>query len=319
MSAANGLFDLVFNEQTYPSIPVDISTVDLTNRLQLSFDFGFLNITRSRDCTGYSYRTEWLSNGGQKSSISITHADSILPSGTTVIASVVQSGGALYKPLPGDMTRTYHTNPQIEVFVGGYPSQCTSSNTCDFQWLTTQTPSVSSIVQSDITSLSVGDTSCVMASFSQTLITCTVGSSPAGRQSVVSYVISTGKSNSDIEFQYTLQVNSATPSRGSYGGGQTIIILGDGFNGSTVGVTICSQTCQSVVVVSNTQLTCVTPLVTISLLYTTCSLTVSVGSSTQSISYIYEASLTATIISVSPSRGGTCGGTTLTILGTNFP
>ncbi|CAF4865646.1 unnamed protein product, partial [Rotaria socialis] len=38
-----------------------------------------------------------------------------------------------------------------------------------------------------------------------------------------------------------------------------------------------------------------------------------------SVSYIYQANLTATITSISPTRGGTGGGTTLTITGTNFP
>ncbi|CAF4739680.1 unnamed protein product, partial [Rotaria magnacalcarata] len=58
-----------------------------------------------------------------------------LPAGTTVTPSIVQSGGVLFKPLSGDMTRTYQTNPQVEVFVGGYPSECIGTGTCDFQWL----------------------------------------------------------------------------------------------------------------------------------------------------------------------------------------
>ncbi|CAF4964304.1 unnamed protein product, partial [Rotaria socialis] len=59
---------------------------------------------------------EWITNGGQKSPISITNTASILPAGTTVTPSIVQSGGVLFQPLSGDMTRTYQTNPQVEVF-----------------------------------------------------------------------------------------------------------------------------------------------------------------------------------------------------------
>jgi hypothetical protein len=35
--------------------------------------------------------------------------------------------------------------------------------------------------------------------------------------------------------------------------------------------------------------------------------------------YVYGANLTATVTAVSPTRGGTGGGTTLTVTGTNFP
>jgi hypothetical protein len=169
------------------------------------------------------------------------------------------------------------------------------------------------------TSVSVGGISCTIISVSTTLITCTTESSAAGYQSVLVNVASVGKSNSNIQFQYALQVNNVTPSQGSYGGGQTITIFGDGFNGSNVAVTLCNQACQSVVIVSNTQLTCVTPAATFSLSDTTCNLTVTVGGLVQTTPYIYKSSLTATITSISPTRGGTGGGTTLTIIGTNFP
>lgn len=169
------------------------------------------------------------------------------------------------------------------------------------------------------TNVSIGDSSCTIISISSTSITCTIGSSPAGNQSVVVCVQSVGKSNSNIQFQYNLQVNSVSPSQGSYGGGQTISIIGDGFDGSNVVVTVCSQACQSIIIVSNTQLTCITPSATISSSDTTCSLIVNVGGLIESVSYLYEANLTATITSISPNRGGTGGGTTLTITGTGFP
>ena len=103
----------MFGGQTYSAIPVDISTADLAVRLQSSPQFGFLNIVRSRDCTGYSYTIEWVANGGAKTAISITNAGSVTPVGTTVNAVRVQPGGAVFKPLSGDMTRTYQTNPQV--------------------------------------------------------------------------------------------------------------------------------------------------------------------------------------------------------------
>ena len=169
------------------------------------------------------------------------------------------------------------------------------------------------------TTVTVGGVPCVVGSVSSTSVTCTVGSSPAGNQPVVVSIASVGQSNANIPFSYTLQVSSASPSQGSYGGGQSVTVIGDGFNASTISVTICTQPCQSVTVLSNTQLTCVTPAATYSSSDTSCSLTVTIGSSSQNVAYTYRATLTATVTGVSPARGGTGGGTLLTITGTNFP
>lgn len=169
------------------------------------------------------------------------------------------------------------------------------------------------------TSVTIGGTTCAIVSVSSSSITCTVSSSPAGTQSVIVSVATVGTSNTNIQFQYALQVSSISPTQGSFGGGQLVTVTGDGFNTSGISVTICSQPCQSVSVVSNTQLTCITPSATVASSDQTCSLTVTVGILTQSASYVYRNSLTSTISSISPLRGGTGGGTTLTITGTNFP
>ena len=169
------------------------------------------------------------------------------------------------------------------------------------------------------TTVSIGGTPCAIGTVTSGSITCTVGSSPAGNQPVVVSVSSTGNSAATTQFLYSLQVTSISPSQGSYGGGQSVVVTGDGFNTSGVSVTICGQACQSVSVSSNTQLTCVTPSATVSSSNTTCSLTVAVGSLTQSTGYTYSASLTATVTAVNTTRGGTGGGTTLLITGTNFP
>ena len=169
------------------------------------------------------------------------------------------------------------------------------------------------------TSVTIGGTPCAVTAVSSSSITCTVGSSSAGNQAVIASVSTVGQSNGNVQFQYTLQVNSVSPSRGSYGGGQSVTITGDGFNTSSVSVTVCGQACQSVTVSSNTQLVCVTPVATVSSTDSSCSLIVTVGSLSQSTPYVYAANLTATVSTVTPARGGTGGGTTLTITGTNFP
>jgi hypothetical protein len=205
-----------------------------------------------------------------------------------------------------------------------------------FTYSSSSTPSISSITPSSgtagqslaivgsnfvsgQTSVTIGGTPCTITSISSTSITCTVGSSPAGNQPVIVSVSSAGKSSASTLFAYSLHVSSVSPTQGSYGGGQAVTVTGDGFNTSSISVTICGQACQSVSVLSNTQLICATPSQTVSSTNQLCSLTVTVGSLSQSVSYVYQANLTATVTSVTPTRGGTGGGTTLTITGTNFP
>lgn len=113
-SGASGTFDLVFNNRIYPSIPVNILPTNLANLLQSSSDFGYLNVKRTGDCTGYTYTIEWIANGGAKSTIAINNTNSVTPVGTTVTASRLQSGGVFFKPLSGDLTRTYNINPQVQ-------------------------------------------------------------------------------------------------------------------------------------------------------------------------------------------------------------
>lgn len=93
---------------------MNIAPTDLANLLQSSSDFGFLNVKRTGDCTGYAYTIEWIANGGAKSAIAINNTNSVTPVGTTVMASRIQAGGVLFKPVSGDLTRTYNTNPQVQ-------------------------------------------------------------------------------------------------------------------------------------------------------------------------------------------------------------
>lgn len=51
----------------------------------------------------------------------------------------------------------------------------------------------------------------------------------------------------------------------------------------------------------------------------TCALVVSENTQTASSEFVYAPALTATVTGVSPVRGGTGGGTTLTITGSAFP
>ncbi|CAF1377186.1 unnamed protein product, partial [Adineta steineri] len=332
--SASGTFDLVFNAQTYPSIPVNITAADLANRLQLSSDFGFLNVTRLGYCTGYSYLIEWIANGGQKTDISITNAGSVAPVGTTVTASVVQHGGVLYSPLPGDLTCTYHTVPQVEVFVGGYPSLC-SDNTCDFQWLSSQTPTISSVTQNGM-SLTITGTgfstilssntvligtsgSCTVLSATTTSISCTISNAPSGIYTVGINVTGKGYALESTSFTVTipLQITSISPSSGGAGGGYTLTVTGTGFSQNAV-VTVDNNICSNPIITNFSIITCIVPATTA---INNIQVIVSVVDGTSVVNgpslFTYNVNNTPTITSLSSSVVRVAG-EQLTIIGTLF-
>ena len=51
-------------------IPSDVSAKDLTDLLKKFTNFGNVNVTRSGDCSGYSWTLKWL-NGGNKSPVTV--------------------------------------------------------------------------------------------------------------------------------------------------------------------------------------------------------------------------------------------------------
>ncbi|CAF3773837.1 unnamed protein product [Rotaria sp. Silwood1] len=151
-------------------------------------------------------------------------------------------------------------------------------------------------------------------------IICTVGLNlSAGHHAVTVHVDEIGNSNSDIFYTHDLFITSATPSEGGYGGGLSVMILGYGFNGTDVTINICNQSCLSVEIVSNVQLICVTPEVSMVEVNSSCNLTVTVNGISKNTRFTYKANLTAIVTSVSPTRGGTGGGTRITIIGNYFP
>lgn len=170
------------------------------------------------------------------------------------------------------------------------------------------------------TGVDVGETPCNITSRSMTSITCTIGRTlPAGNHTVNVNVEETGDSNENISYRHDLTIATVTPSEGSYGGGLESSIHGNGFNGTDVSVTVCNRPCLSERIVSNEELICVTPALTMVSGDTLCNMTVVVDGITEETGFTYKANLTSTVNSVSPNRGGTGGGTLITINGTNFP
>ncbi|XP_045210443.2 fibrocystin-L-like isoform X2 [Mercenaria mercenaria] len=162
--------------------------------------------------------------------------------------------------------------------------------------------------------VSLDDANCDVSVSTSSQILCTLGSHPTGSVPVSVHVAGKGRSNVDKKFEYQLTLSSISPNEGSTGGGQTVVLSGTGFNSLAV-VTICGQNC-TLKDTNSSQYMCRTPPNTAQ----TCDVSVSLSGIVKSLenSYSYNAALTPTCSGVSPSRGGTGGGTSITISGSGF-
>lgn len=175
-------------------------------------------------------------------------------------------------------------------------------------------------VSDEQTTVTVGEHTCIVSNYSAMMIQCTLDSTlPAGDHAVIVHVYGIGDSNSNIFYTHDLSLTTVTPSEGGFGGGLQITIIGYGFNSTDTSVTICSQACSSITILSNVELVCLTPQVSPDIVDSSCNLTATSGGISKRLPFTFRANLTSTIASVGPSRGGTGGGTMITINGSNFP
>ncbi|XP_052060298.1 fibrocystin-L-like isoform X3 [Mytilus californianus] len=213
----------------------------------------------------------------------------------------------------------------------------TYTSTLTFTYGTAMTPSVTSISP---TSGQIGDTvtitgtkfdtvtgnnvvkvggaTCSVSSATTTSVMCTLGVQSPGQYDVMVNVNPMGRAGSSVQFTYAMTVSSVNPTSGSLGGGQVITIAGLGFDPQTSKVIICGQECTVDKAASTTtNLVCSTPASTGSVTVS-CDVEVIDNGQTAASTYQYDSAASPSITSVSPSIGGTSGGTTLTIEGTGF-
>ena len=150
-----------------------------------------------------------------------------------------------------------------------------------------------------------------------TQIECTLSSNSAGAFPVVVQLNNQGYSNNNKLFTYNLSLPSLSTNQGSVGGGLNLVLNGQGFSSNTK-VTICGQSCT--VSQSNlTSITCMVPKANNSLVDSVCDVIIIENSIKVQDTFTYLLSLSPALTSVSPLRGGTGGGSILTISGSNFP
>ena len=169
-------------------------------------------------------------------------------------------------------------------------------------------------------SVSVGSVDCLVTSSTASTINCDLPAVPGGNYAVIVSNEEFGWSNQDITYSAILSMQSVSPVSGSFGGGSLITISGQGFD--TINyptVTVCNINCL-VESVLDTKIQCLTPSMS-GTGSKSCDLNIvqSQGSTTSSaITFTYEESLTPMVSSISPRRGGTGGGTPITITGSGF-
>ena len=158
---------------------------------------------------------------------------------------------------------------------------------------------------------------CNITSLTNTQIVCDLAANSAGSHQVKVYKISEGNSNANVEYTYSLTSAGLSANEGSIGGGLVLVITGSGFSANT-DVKICNRKC---VYKANTfnSYSCVLPSAEVKDADSTCAVSVTENGMSASGSFTYRLSLTPTLTSVSPLRGGTGGGTLLTITGSGFP
>jgi Concanavalin A-like lectin/glucanases superfamily/Chitobiase/beta-hexosaminidase C-terminal domain/IPT/TIG domain/Fibronectin type III domain len=148
-----------------------------------------------------------------------------------------------------------------------------------------------------------------------TTITCT---SPAGSAGAVTVTVTnpTGQSGglpSGFTYVTGVTISGVSPSNGAPAGGTLVTLTGTSFaSGATV--TFGGVAATSVVVVSSTEITCLTPAGSAGAVTVAVTSGGQNGSLANGFTYIVPPSVT----SVSPNSGSTGGGTNVTVTGTNF-
>jgi hypothetical protein len=147
-------------------------------------------------------------------------------------------------------------------------------------------------------------------------ITCTTGAHAAGSATVTitNADSQTGSLASGFIYRGAPTVASVSPTGGALSGGTSITITGSGFY-TGAQVSVGGSTCTSVVVNSDTSITCTTPSMSAGAVSVDVTNT---DTQTGSLSSGFTYRAAPSISSISPNNGFSSGGTTLTITGTGF-
>uniref|UniRef100_A0A8C4T925 PKHD1 like 1 n=1 Tax=Erpetoichthys calabaricus TaxID=27687 RepID=A0A8C4T925_ERPCA len=169
--------------------------------------------------------------------------------------------------------------------------------------------------------VTIGGSPCALLEVNDTEVQCILGSHSGGSFAITLLHLTKGYATSTVSFTYILDLKSVTPSQGSFGGGAILQLSGDGFDEQLSTVFVCNTSCVvDSLKSSSATLYCEVPLSNGTGSSQVCDVTVYIGNNlvTLSNAFTYESALTPVVTAVTPRRGGTGGGTSLTITGSGF-
>ena len=240
---------------------------------------------------------------------------------------------------------------KLLVFVNGFRAR----NTVRYSYATMVTPMITDITVSNINSTQGGDwlvitgnrftndtnlvsvmiisdpvSSCNVTSVSHDTINCTLPHLPAGIYQLTVHITGMGNalpSSSTLStITYTATIKRFLPNMVGFGGGIIISLYGNGFplnNDSDVMITICGVSCD-IITTNLTDIECQLGQLSTnhsSLTVVSCDLMMSYSTGSSFIAddpFIFNNTLTPQLTSITPSAGGTAGGTMVTISGNDF-
>ncbi|XP_066939677.1 fibrocystin-L-like [Macrobrachium rosenbergii] len=337
-----GTFDMTVEGVTIKDISPNIPSISFMEMLENAFGTSRFRVEKRGDCDRGYYYFEWLNNPGKKEIPTIDETKLVFDGtpGTIIETRRQNEGNNWHDPISGGFFTTRREEPHVAVTVGGYHTACRTD--CSFQYNSNGIPSVSSVTDtfdgtlytftvsgSGFTSSNLKDYSvvignklCTVTSVTSTELKCTVDHLRAGNHPVVVRMQPVGSAtqpNPPLSTTVSVAITAITPSSGGTGGGYRLTVTGTGFPENLEGwegnsVTIGGAECDIVAATPST-VTCIAPPGAAGSASTIATVD---GTPSSAASFTYDASLSASIASISPTSSSVLGGDLLTISGSGF-
>ncbi|KAL5019598.1 hypothetical protein ScPMuIL_002490 [Solemya velum] len=326
----SGMLDIQYKTRLIRQIPVEITASSLRSLLKYNMGTGEVDVENSGECHNLQWKITFTGSPGDQPIWMILS----WVRGTTVKVHNEYDGCMWYDPIPGDLLRTTHTEPQVIVLMAGIPSKCSGS--CSFEWSQDGIPNLIGISpnsgssyrhtevvitgdgfgeEEDNISVVIGEVPCQVTSVKVTEIKCLVGDSTLGIYDVQVLIQGKGRSlqpNPQLSFQYIADITQITPSTGKTAGGESLTVSGHGF-GSDATVEVGGQKCPFVSRSSSNIVCELPPATTVSVVVVQGGVQVSTLSD-----FTYITGPSPVINNVLPDTVSVEGGMVLTIEGSGF-
>ncbi|XP_072925977.1 LOW QUALITY PROTEIN: PKHD1 like 1, tandem duplicate 1 [Hemitrygon akajei] len=333
-----GTMDIQAYGQLLKGLPVDISTLEMQYSLQSIPEIGTVAVWGTGSCSRYLWRVTWLNKVGNQPMLQVNDSN---VHGINAGISVTENkrGGQFSQRLIGDLFRTPHILPQVQVFINGIPSKC--SGDCGYRWTSAKTPVITGISPSrgssvsgtvltisgfqfanssetDTTQVLVGGAKCPITRLTDTEMTCLIGQPNITVAPVTVYIAALGlakhSGNQTFTFTYELEVAGIFPSVGSAEGGTILTISGSGFTPSAT-ILVGEKPCH-LLTLSPSEMTCSTPAAAAGV--ANISVFTDEMHSTLPFNFTYTEEKMPVILKITPTASNVAGGSSLTIHGSNF-